>query len=353
MYQISMLFGSAVLTAVLIVALHGFATRLGLVDRPGERKMHQGSVPMHGGLCMALVMLASGITLYLVQGLNSAEWVMLLGLALFMTIGVLDDLRDLSARLRLVVELLLLFWLMQAFDFRIENLGNLSALGDIHLGWIAWPFTLFTIFCLINGINMLDGMDGLAAGIVVICLAWFLLAAMVAGVAVSPLLWVMAGALLGFLFFNARAPWRRRAKVFMGDAGSLVLGFLLSWCCIAFTQQGTDASPAVLQPMTAVWILALPVIDTVYVVIRRARSGVGIFTPGRDHIHHRLQQLGFSDEGTVRLLWLVSAVLGGVGVGADLLQVPEVIMCYSFIALSIVYYLLASRMQANTTSAKA
>ena len=122
-------------------------------------------------------------------------------------------------------------------------------------------------------------------------------------------------------------------------------GFVLCWCCIAFTQVDIDGGGYAIRPMTAVWIMAVPVIDTVYVVLHRARGGVGIFTPGRDHIHHRLQQLGFSDNATVRLLWLASAVLGGIGFAADYLQVPEPLTCYGFIGLAIVYYLVASRMQ--------
>ncbi len=338
-------FGSLMLTAVMIPALRQLAERIGLVDQPGERKTHEGIIPIHGGVCLALVVLIAGVVLHQLQSLSNAEWVFLLGLMLFAVIGVLDDLRDLSARLRLVAEVILLFWLMSSYDFHIDQLGDLWGYGDVSLGWLTWPFTLFAIFCLINGMNMLDGMDGLAGGIAAISLGWFMISALHAEVPLTPVLWALSGALLAFLFYNVRSPWRSRAAVFMGDAGSLVLGFTLCWCCIAFTQHGIDGAGFALSPMTAVWIMALPVIDTVYVVLKRARSGVGIFTPGRDHIHHRVQQLGFSDTAVVYLLWLVSAVLGGIGVLADMLQVPEPVMCYGFIVMAVLYYFAASKMQ--------
>lgn len=339
--------GGALLTVAFIVLLTAPARWLGLVDHPDARKQHDRAMPIHGGFCIALVVLLCGGYEYGTSRLSDSEWVLLSGTALFAFIGVLDDLANLSARLRLVIEVGLLWVLFEMYGFRITALGDLWGFGPVELQLLSIPFTLFTIFCLLNGINMLDGMDGLAGGIAGIALAGFLAAAILSGVDPVGLLWVVMGALLGFLLLNARLPWRSRATVFMGDAGSLVLGFVLCWCCIAFTQQGIDGGSPVLRPITAVWIMALPVIDTVYVVIHRLRAGVGIFTPGRDHIHHRLQQLGMSYNTTVWLLWGCSALFAMLGLITDRQEVPEALMCYGFIGLAVVYYFLASRMPAG------
>ncbi len=345
MFNLSILIISAALTAGLVVLLRRAMIGLGLVDHPGERKSHLGSVPLHGGLCMALVIVFAGVALFLNGGLSPLEWALLLGLSVFAVIGVLDDLYDLPAVLRLILEVTFLYWLMTALDFRIVHLGNLWGFGDVQLGAFASVFTLFTIFCLINGINMLDGMDGLSAGISAIAIACFLLASAMSAVLVSPLLWAVLGALLGFLFFNARSPWREKAVVFMGDAGSLVLGFVLSWCCVAYSQADVNGGAMLVRPITAVWILALPIIDTVYVVIHRIRTGKGIFTAGSDHIHFRLRRRGYSDTRVVSLLWLITLLLGGLGLMAELLEIPEWVMCYGFIALSIAYYFRAAATQ--------
>ncbi len=346
-------FAAAIIaTMIVIVALKGVAHRFGLVDAPNERKHHEGVIPIHGGLCMGLVIAASGVLLYVTTGLSDAEWFLVLGVSIFGIMGFLDDLFELAASIRLLIELAVLCVMMIFFDFHLGNLGNLVGLGDVELGILAIPFSIFVIFCVINGVNMLDGVDGLAGGIVFVALGCFLVAAALQGAVVSPILLVVAGAIIGFLFFNARSPWRKKANVFMGDAGSLILGFTLCWCSIAFTQGGGENGQVIMYPMTAVWILALPVIDTVYVVIHRAREGIGIFTPGRDHIHHRLLQLGFSESITTYLLWLVTAILGSVGLAANYANVPEIVMCTTFVGMSALYYLVASRMQRKNAIAE-
>lgn len=344
MTHIFILSGSALLTVILIVALRAWAVRLGLVDHPGERKSHEGIVPIHGGLCMALAMLAVMPLLKWGMAPDPYEWSLILGVAFFVMLGFVDDRFNLSAGLRLCIETGFLFGLMWFLGFKIQYLGDLWGMGDIHLHSLAIPFTLFTIFCIINGLNMLDGMDGLAGGITVIALCWFYAAASLVSVVLTPLLLAALGAVLGFLVLNIRFPWRKRAFVFMGDTGSLVLGFVLAWSSVVYSQVDMGDAAFVIRPMTAVWILALPVLDTVYVVIHRVRAGTGIFTPGRDHIHHRLQERGLSDTATVSLLWLASVLTGGIGVMSDYFEIPEYIMCYGFIGLSVVYYQLASKM---------
>jgi UDP-GlcNAc:undecaprenyl-phosphate GlcNAc-1-phosphate transferase len=145
---------------------------------------------------------------------------------------------------------------------------------------------------------------------------------------------ILAGVLLGFLFFNMRCAWQPCARVFMGDAGSLMLGFLLAWAAVRVTQDEQNA----FSSAAALWFFAIPLWDTVSLVLRRILKGKSPFHPGRDHLHHILLRVGYSDSQVVRFILLVAAASGMVGFWGWLAGVPDAILFYGFLAMFALYF---------------
>jgi UDP-GlcNAc:undecaprenyl-phosphate GlcNAc-1-phosphate transferase len=186
------------------------------------------------------------------------------------------------------------------------------------------PLTIIAIVGLINAFNMIDGIDGLAGSLSVIALLWFAVAAGLVGLRGELLVaLLMAFCVLGFLAFNLRHHWRRRACVFLGDAGSMMLGAVLAFLAIALSQHnGGDALP----PVTALWICAVPIIDTGSLIVRRLAAGVSPFSSDRQHLHHLMIDAGLSVNQVVTILSITSAVCGGIGVFGWLLGLADAAM---------------------------
>jgi UDP-GlcNAc:undecaprenyl-phosphate GlcNAc-1-phosphate transferase len=185
----------------------------------------------------------------------------------------------------------------------------------------------------INAMNMIDGADGLAGGISLIVLLIFFEFSHGGNGANSTFLILLSYAIAGFMLFNMRAPWRPRAAVFLGDSGSMMLGFVLAWYAVDLASVRN-----VFTPITAVWILAVPLMDTVCLMIRRMLKGGSPFAPDREHLHHVLQRMGFSHGETVMIVWLLALLLASIGVGGWWLGVSEYVMFYGFMALFVLYF---------------
>jgi UDP-GlcNAc:undecaprenyl-phosphate/decaprenyl-phosphate GlcNAc-1-phosphate transferase len=210
-------------------------------------------------------------------------------------------------------------------------------LGQVRLGWAAALFTLIGVIGVINAFNMIDGLDGLAGGTGFVVTGWLIvlcLSAPAANAGALGALLVLAAAIAGFLVYNLRHPWRVRATVFMGDAGSTMLGFVLSWFLIHLSQ----GEQALMAPITAVWIMALPLLDTLTVIIRRIGAGRSPFAADRQHLHHLLLGRGFSDGRVTAILLGLTCATGGLGVLADWLGMSEALRFYAFVGVFLLYY---------------
>ena len=323
-------------TALLIPVLMRLAPRLGLLDLPGGRKAHEGAVPLVGGLAMGAVFLAC-FGIFRVSGevslwLGAAVAVMLL-------CGALDDHRELGSVPKFGFQILAAWLVAQFGGTQLAHLGELLSAERLSLGAAALPFTMFAIVGLMNAINMTDGRDGLAGGLALVAAVWFGAAAALAGA--GPALWVaclLAGQLIAFLGFNARLPWRPRAMVFMGDAGSYFLGLVLAWLAIHLTMIG----PTAIAPITAVWILGIPLADAVALLLRRVLRGKSPFRPDNQHLHHLLQAHGLGKVAVVALMLGISIAMGAIGVAAERADVPDFVMFYIYGVLWIVYYIATS-----------
>lgn len=316
-------------TAVLILLFRRYALHLGLVDEPGGRKQHHGTVPLVGGLAMFGGLLIGALASGKLPGQNGA---LIASLALILLVGFVDDRNELSARVRFMVQAIAALIMVYWGGVRLDNLGNLFGFGDVYLGRWAVPMTVFAVLGVINAMNMIDGADGLAGGLALLALMIFAALLALGGSQEGTLLMPLAFAVAGFLAFNLRTPWRSKASVFMGDAGSMLLGFALAWYAVDMA-----SVKHVITPITAVWVLAIPLMDTVSLMIRRILKGVSPFTPDSEHLHHILQCAGFSHGQTVFIMHAIAVLLAGIGLAAWFYGVPEYLMFYAFMALFALY----------------
>ncbi|MGM0634069.1 MAG: hypothetical protein ACQETO_12975 [Pseudomonadota bacterium] len=320
------------LTVGSLLLLHPVASRVGLLDHPGGRKHHHDPTPMVGGLGIYLGLLC----IALVSASLPDRFVILLAVAgIVLLSGLIDDLREMRVSLRFAIHGIACGLMISLTDLRLESLGDLVFTGPILLtGWLSITFTIFAALGVINAINMSDGLDGLSAGIVAISLIFLSIAAVTSGH--EPMLHfnqLLLMGLLAFLLLNFRILSRRGALVYLGDSGSTLLGFLLAWLMID-ASQGTNAFIA---PIYALWFLAVPLLDTVSLLILRPLRGQSPFQASHDHLHHRLIAKGYSRQQTVLILYATAAILAGIGLAALLANVHEGIMFLAFVALFAAY----------------
>lgn len=329
----------AFITALSIALLRRPAQRWGLVDQPGGRKQHAGAIPLIGGIAMAIGYI---LTMLATSQFAFGQQNLLIGLAMLVALGVVDDFRELSAKRKLVWQLSAAAVIVAPGGDYLFHLGDLLGLGRLELGWFALPFTMFAIVGLINAVNMSDGIDGLAGGLVATSALWMVALALMCGFELMSVeLLLLVAVTLGFLFFNLRTPLRSKAAVFMGDAGSMMLGACLAWYAVHLTQfpAYVGENP---PPIVILWVLGLPVLDTVVLMLRRLRQGRSPFSAGRDHMHHLWLHAGFSIGQTTVCLMLANLALGGIGVLGWKLGVPEWGLTAGYVGVFLLHRQLAS-----------
>lgn len=326
---------AAGLAALAIPAFARFARGWGLVDAPGVRKRHEGEVPLVGGLAMGVSMLA---TTLLASGLAGAPVgatpALAAALGMTLSLGLLDDRLELGSAAKFGVQIAAATMVVATGDAVLGHLGRLMSGEVFTLGRWALPLSVFALVGVMNAFNMADGLDGLAGGYALGACLNFAAAASLAGLEPEfGMLCVAAGALVGFLAFNARTPWRERALVFMGDAGSLLLGLLLGWIAVRLAMAPTPA----LAPIAAVWILALPIGDTVVLMTRRTLHRRSPFSGDRQHLHHILVAAGLSDGKAALVLVLLSFGLGAAAFTASRNGIAEHHLFYGYVVLLIAW----------------
>ena len=296
-------FVAAVSALILTPGARWVALRLGMVDRPKERSVHTKPIPYLGGLAIFLAFSLAA----LLSGFAEDKQVMgiLVGGAAITFFGLIDDLVQLRASVKLLGQVLAAAVPVLFFDLRITYVTNPLG-GWIDLGAWGVPLTILWIVALVNVVNLVDGLDGLAAGISTIASVTLLISAIQTGqaeVAIA-LTAALAGSSLGFLPYNFNP-----AKIFMGDAGSMFLGFALA----AVSVEGTLKSPVAIALAVPVLALGLPIFDTLFAIVRRYRKHQPIGQADRAHLHHRLLALGLSQRDAVLVMYLAS---GWLGIGA-------------------------------------
>ncbi len=285
-----------IVTIAWLPVLSRVAATWGIVDHPGNRKVHSAPIPRVGGVAMAIGVLVAAI---IVVPLESADRYFLIAAGVLTVFGALDDRFDLDYRIKLVGQVLAASIVVFAGDTQIHAL----TLEDRLLlpGWLSIPLTAFFLIGITNAINLADGLDGLAGGTTFLCLcALAMLAYSVGQLPCTALALAFAGAVLGFLRFNTFP-----ASIFMGDAGSQLLGFALGVLSLRATQSGNG----VVSAATPILLLALPILDTLSVMVQRMSEGRSPFSADKNHIHHRLLALGFDHHEAVMVIYTIQADL--------------------------------------------
>ncbi|MDH5548095.1 MAG: undecaprenyl-phosphate alpha-N-acetylglucosaminyl 1-phosphate transferase [Gammaproteobacteria bacterium] len=318
-------------TCLFIWALQPVAEHIGLVDKPGGRKKHKGAVPLIGGIAMYIGLL-TGLSIVdfpfaEIKGLIIAG-------GLLLAIGTIDDFVDLRPAMRFLAQITAALMIVFIDGVVLVDLGNLFGNSTFDLGPLSVIFSVIAIVGVINAVNMSDGMDGLAGGLAFVTLTVVGVAALVGS---SPLLNVIPlflAVLFGFLMFNMRSPWRKRAQIFMGNGGSMLLGLILVWFLVS-AAQGEDR---VISPVTALWLVALPLLDTVCIMLRRIIKGRSPFAPDREHFHHILLVAGYSPQASVWFMISIAMILAFVGGFSQKLHLSEPLMMTAFITMFALYF---------------
>ena len=308
------------------------ARKAGLVDKPNARKLHEGQIPLIGGLSICLVLVQY---LYYNSSLLPHAHLYAGCICLLTFVGALDDKYDISFKVRFAVQAALSVIMMFFADISLLSLGNMFGFGETHLGAIGYVITIFAVIGAINAFNMVDGIDGLLGGLS--CVTFGGLGTLLIMDGNSNLAYfclVICTATLPYILFNLGALGKTR-KVFMGDAGSMLIGFTVIWLLL-LSSQGSEHPP--IRPVTALWLIAIPLMDMTAVMIRRIRRGHSPFKPDREHLHHICQRLGLSNKSSLLVICSIASLLAGIGILAEKYDVSESIMFYSFVLLFAGYY---------------
>lgn len=330
-------------TVLIILILRPVAERIGLLDQPNIRSSHETPTPMVGGLSIYLA-LCVGAAAAVFSGLlpwDSYTVSLLGGGLLLVTVGAIDDAHDLSPLLRFAVQIVASLVMVYGGGVVLSDLGRMLPSGEVlELGILAVPFTVFATLGVINALNMCDGLDGLSGTLAMISITGLMIVAVVnGGPADVVLLAVLAAAILGFLLFNFRLPGRPRAAVFMGDAGSMFLGYALTWFAISLSQGEQRA----MVPAAALWFLMLPLFDTVSMMLRRIARGRSPFSADREHIHHVFLMAGFTVNETVTVMAAAALIGAGIGLLCLDVRVPEFSIAGFFLICGILYFWMVLR----------
>jgi UDP-GlcNAc:undecaprenyl-phosphate GlcNAc-1-phosphate transferase len=289
-----------------------FAQRIGAIDHAlSSRKVHKTPIPRLGGIAIvgaffvpliALLLVDSGVGSLFLAHRDEAIG-LFVGGAIIAALGVYDDMKGSGAKLKFTVQFAVAAFAYK-MGYRIDAVANPFG-APIQLGMFGLPFTMLWVAGVINAINLIDGLDGLAGGVAFIAVGTTFVAAVVHGEPVMALTTAaLAGAILGFLRYNFNP-----ASIFMGDTGSMFLGFVLATSAIQSHHKSSTAVVAILVPIVA---LGLPITDTLLAMARRYMRGAPLFQADREHIHHRLLARGLSHRRTVLVLYGASIVCGAV-----------------------------------------
>ncbi|MDO6461362.1 undecaprenyl/decaprenyl-phosphate alpha-N-acetylglucosaminyl 1-phosphate transferase [Granulosicoccaceae sp. 1_MG-2023] len=325
------------ITVTALLVLRRIAEHIDLLDRPCERKQHEGLVPLVGGIAMFCGFAVSALVLQ--PTWTSLALVLIAGVVLVM--GILDDMHGLQTRKRFLVQILAAVAMVYIGQVQITHLGNLFGDGEVHLGgFFALIFTVFSTVGVINAMNMVDGADGLAGSLALVSFAALSVIAISAGAgSIGIYSLILVGALTAFLLFNVRIAGRR-ARVFMGDAGSMMLGLLMAWLFIDLSQG--EQPP--LSAVSAGWIFGLPLLDISAVMVRRLFEGRSPFEAGRDHLHHLLIDQGFSVNSALAIMCFAHIVFVSVGLLANQVPGAEPLLFWAFVILVAAHLVLTPRL---------
>lgn len=324
------IFSCALTTSLIMIPpISHLAVRIGGIDRPDDRKVHTSETPRLGGIAIFCAFLFS--VLFFVE-IDRQVKAFLAGAVVIFVTGLADDLINLKPGQKLFGQILAASTAIISGGIHLTTLGDPFGLGPITFGFLAIPFTIFAVVGVMNAINLLDGLDGLAGGVSAIaCLAFGVLSLKSGTTHLLPLIVALLGAVTGFLRYNTFP-----ARIFMGDSGSLFLGY----CMGLYPVMLLSRPEAGISPVTLLIILAVPVFDTLIVMLKRIKRGESISSPDKTHIHHRLLDLGFGHKFSVVLVYGVTYLLSMCAILFN--SAADYILMAALVIFSMVFYAVLS-----------
>ncbi|WP_136805360.1 PilZ domain-containing protein [Desulfosediminicola flagellatus] len=312
----------------LLPKLSRIAERVGLLDHPNHRKVHSLPRPLVGGIGMVTATIFTSLLFIPIMGLRGY----FLGLAVLLLVGFLDDFKEIGHRQKFLAQVVAVIVLIHFSQISLNSFGDIFGFGVINIPGgdiVIWLVTVFCVVGVINAVNLIDGLDGLAGGISFIAFIFFAIHASFAGESNLMLLnLALAGSILGFLWFN----WYP-SVLFMGDAGSLCLGFSLSFMALSLTQGESSA----VSPITVLLVLALPITDTIIVMLKRILHGKSPFVADKYHVHHIFLRYGMGRDGAVRVILGLSVLMGCLSLLGPVLNVSDAWLFSAFCVCFLVY----------------
>ncbi|MEW6989426.1 UDP-N-acetylglucosamine--undecaprenyl-phosphate N-acetylglucosaminephosphotransferase [Colwelliaceae bacterium 6441] len=327
LFILSALFVAFVVSISTIKVLLPLAPHIGLVDVPNARKNHDGAIPLIGGISIYTgVLIASTLFIEQSQLLN----LYFISSALLVFIGTMDDIYDLSVAPRMIFQGIVATIMVFGAGIYIHDFGNILAVGQVDIGNYGMIFTMLACVTAINAFNMIDGIDGLAGSMSIVTITSVAILTLLNNSNADILLpMILIVAIIPYLFYNVSTRNPRGKKIFMGDAGSMFMGLTVIWLLTLSTQH-TDNSAASFRPVTALWIIAIPLMDMFAIMIRRIRKGVSPFQADNGHLHHICMRLGLSSRQS---LWVISALailLSCIGIVGEIFNIAEFVMLALF-----------------------
>ena len=307
-----------------------------LIDIPDRsRKFHKRPTPLTGGIGILLAVIIS-TEIYLdmnnlkgyMPEFSQKLYVASLPLLLLFLV---DDFKNLKPIFRLIIQISLSLYVIYSTNIYLSNIGNLFGFGQIELGALGIPITVFCVVGIMNAFNMIDGINGLCAGSAMMALLFI---GFYSGLMYDSVLIILIGSMMGFLIFNLRFFGKKRG-VFLGDSGSNLIGFWVAWCAIYSSQNLIYQ----VEPITMLWFVSIPLLDCIGLIFSRLTKGIGITSPGRDHIHHKLMNR-YTPEGTLGIILLISLFTGLFGIFLENNFEPWISTLF-FMLYSSIYYIYA------------
>ncbi len=335
------------LVIFLAMPFRKLARLLGIVDVPDNRKQHAKAIPPIGGLIIFTVFMIFGVLSGIVD--LQKYWPLYMALVVLLVSGAIDDQLSIPAKIKFLIHLFVACLIAFTGNVQAAYLGDLFGFGVVWTGWMSYPFTIIAIVLLINAMNLIDGMDGLAGGVSVVVFFWFMVASIIAGwFSYAHVIALLIACILGFLWFNMRNPWRRKASLFLGDAGSMSLGLCIAWFAVLLAR--SEAAP--LEPISVAWIIGFPIFDTCAQFYRRVRAGKSPFDPDRGHFHHHFIEAGVPVHRASIVIIAIVAIMGAIGYGGIAIGLPPVVLTVFWVLLLFAHIAVSAKPERYVTIIK-
>jgi len=334
------LFGLA-LTGFLLFYLAPAAQKAGLVDEPSSRKLHENAVPLVGGLS---IFIAFSLSLLLFDISLQGYRILMFSAGIIMVVGVLDDYLDVPALAKLFVQLIIAIALAVGGGTQVVDIGNILNDQTVEIGGaISIIFSVVAIVGLINAFNLLDGLDGLTglvAGLSlgsVLILYFFASHSYVAEDVIFVFLFLFC--LAPFIAFNLEWVVGRSRQVFLGDAGSMLLGLVSVYFLIEWSQRPHSPEDVILSATAAPWLVAIPLMDMARVMVTRAYSRKPLWKARRDHVHHVLLDFGLKKHTVLCILGLIQIVCCLVGIMGTISRLPDSLLFWGMFPTFLIFFI--------------